>query len=254
MLRRVLVPLAAVSLCLAAGCRHIPTEKERQGAQIHYDLGIQAQTQGNPQEAYKEFEASLQLDPYYPEAHNAMGLLLHLGFQKQDEAIEQYKEALDLRPEFSEAKTNLGNVYLDQGKYDEAIKLYEQALNDMLYPTPFIAQGNLGWALYKKGDVKNGIDHIKAAVTLNPKFCLGFKNLGLIYDTQNDSENACRNYARYREACPDVADAWYRDGVCLGKQGDPAKAREAFAACQSKAGSNDQLRDDCKKLQDALQQ
>ncbi len=61
-----------------------------------------------------------------------------------------------MRPTFSEARTNLANVYLDQGQYDEAIKLYEQVLNDMLYPTPFIAQGNLGWAYYKKGDTVTG--------------------------------------------------------------------------------------------------
>ena len=41
----------------------------------------------------------------------------------------------------------------------------------MLYPTPFIAHGNLGWALYKKGETKKAVDHIKAAVTTNPKRC-----------------------------------------------------------------------------------
>ncbi|MFL5320212.1 MAG: social motility TPR repeat lipoprotein Tgl [Myxococcaceae bacterium] len=251
MFRSVVLVLAASAVLF--GCRHIPDEKERQGAQIHYDLGINAQNSGQPQEAYKEFSEALKLDPFFPEAHNAMGLLLHFGFHKYDDAIAQYQEALKNRPEFSEAKTNMGNVYLEQGKYDEAIKLYEEALNDMLYATPFIAQGNLGWALYKKGDTAGALDHIKAAVTMNPKFCLGYKNLGLIHDAEGKADEACKQYAKYVEACPDVGDAWYRQGVCLGKSGDPAKAKEAFAACQSKAGSNDDLRDQCKRLQDAMQ-
>lgn len=248
---RILVT-AFISLGLLASCKHIPTDQERQGAQIHYDLGIAAQTDGKLQEAYAEFDEALKLDPYNPEAHNAMGLLLHVGFKKQDSALEHYDRALELKPEFSEAKTNKGNLYLDQGKYDDAIKLYEAALNDMRYPTPYIAQGNLGWALYKKGDIKGAIENIKSAVTTEPKFCLGYKNLGLIYDAQNQTEDACKAYGNYRSACPEVADAYYREGVCVAKLGEAGKAKEAFAACQAKAAHNNVLREDCKRLQDAL--
>jgi type IV pilus assembly protein PilF len=243
---------AFAAILMLAGCRHVPTDKERQGAQIHYDLGIAAQNEGKLQEAYAEYDEALKLDPYFPDVHNAMGLLLHAGFKKQDEALTHYQRALELRPDFSEAKTNLGNLYLDQAKYDEAIKLYEQALNDMRYPTPYIAQGNMGWAQFKKGDVKDALENIKAAVTTNPKFCLGFKNLGLIYEAQNTLEEACKSFGKYREACPEVADAYYREGVCTAKTGDTAKAKEAFAVCQTKAGANVNLRDDCKRLGDAL--
>lgn len=243
---------ALVCLSLLAGCRRVPTEKERQGAQIHYDLGIAAQTDGKLQEAYAEFDEALKLDPYNPEAHNAMGLLLHMGFKKQDQALEHYDKALEYRPDFSEVRTNKGNVFLDQGKYDDAIKLYGEALNDMRYSTPFIAQGNMGWALFKKGDVDGALENIKAAVTTNPKFCLGFKNLGLIYESKSATADACKSFGQYREACPDVADAYYREGVCVAKLGENARAMEALTTCQTKAGHNATLRDDCKRLADAL--
>lgn len=239
----------AVALLLG-GCKHIPTEKEVQGAQIHYDLGIQAQ-QTDPQSAYREFEAALQLDPDFPEADNAMGVVLHLAFNKPDEAIAHYQHALLVRPTFTEVRTNLANVYLDQKRYDEAIALYEQALNDMLYATPFIAQGNLGWAFYKKGDTKKGIDYIKAAVTTNPKFCLGHRNLGTIYDEMGNTVEACRQFGKFREGCPDVADAYYREGVCLAKQGEAAAAKKSFEGCQSKA-LNDDVREDCRRLAEKL--
>ncbi|HEX4620815.1 MAG TPA: social motility TPR repeat lipoprotein Tgl [Myxococcaceae bacterium] len=245
-------PSLAAALLVLAACRHVPTEKELQGAQIHYDLGVQAQQGNDVQGAFKEFEAALTLDPRMAEAHNAMGILLHLSFQKPDEAIEHFKTALEIRPAFSEVKTNLGNVYLDQSRYDEAIAQYQEALNDMLYSTPFIAQGNLGWAMYRKGNVAQALDHIKAAVTLNPRFCLGYKNLGIIYGAQGNAEESCRQYGKYQEHCPDVADAYYQWGVCLGKQGKVAEAREKFAACQAKA-ANDQIRDDCRQLQEKLQ-
>jgi type IV pilus assembly protein PilF len=242
-------------LCLAlalAGCKHVPTEKERQGALIHYDLGVQLQGQSDIQGAFREFQTALSLDPDMPEAHNAIGLVLHLSFKRYDEAIEHFRAAIAIRPDFSEVKTNLGNAYLDEKRYDEAIQMYEQALNDMLYATPFIAQGNLGWALFKKGDVAQALDHVKAAVTLNPKFCLGYKNLGIIYEAQHSEEDACRQYGRYADHCPDTAEAYYRLGLCSGKLGHADDAKKAFAACQAKALDNDQLRDDCHQLQEKL--
>ncbi len=243
--------LALAALCFAAACKHIPTERELQGAQIHYDLGIQAQTTGDLQGAFKEYEEALRLDPNFPEAHNATALLYHLTFQRMDDAITHYRRALEIRPAFSEAKVNLANVYLDQARYDEAIALYEQVLNDILYVTPYIAQANLGWALFKKGELKRAVERTKAAVTTNPKFCLGFKNLGTLYDAQGDVEESCRSFGKFQEACPEAAEAHFRAGVCQAKLGRTDAAKKSFADCQAKSGS-ETVKEDCRRLAEQL--
>jgi tetratricopeptide (TPR) repeat protein len=243
--------LALALALLSAACRHIPTERERQAAEIHYDLGIAAQQAGNVQEAVSEFRKALELDPELPEAHNAMGVLLHLAFRRHDEAVTHYQKAIEVRPTFSEAKANLANVHLDKGRYDEAIKLYEEVLNDMLYPTPYFAHGNMGWAFYKKGEMTRAVDSIKTAVTLNPGFCLGYRNLGLIYQDTGKTEDACRQFARYREACPDTADAYLREGVCQAKLGQVDAARQSFSTCEAKA-SQATLKDECRTLREHL--
>jgi tetratricopeptide (TPR) repeat protein len=232
-------------------CKHVPTEKERRSAEIHYELGVQAQLARNEKAALMEYQKALELDPDYPEANNAIGILLHLAFNRPDEAILHYQKALEVRPNFSEAKTNLANVYLTQARYDDAIKLYDAALNDMLYATPYIAQGNLGWAFYKKGEVERGIQNIKAAVTSNPDFCLGYKNLGIIYQEIGNPTESCVHYTRYREKCTDEADAWMREGVCQARQGKPEVAKESFTTCEAKA-KDTSLKDDCRRLREAL--
>lgn len=244
--------LSLALLLLASGCKHVPTAKEREAAEIRHDLGVQAQQAGHMQEALAEYRKSLELDPEYPEAHNAIGVLLHLAFGRPDEAREHYQKALEVRPTYSEAKVNLANVHLDQGRYDEAIKLYEQVLNDMLYPTPYFAHGNMGWAYYKKGDTARGVESIKAAVTLNPGFCLGYKNLGIIYTETGKTEEACRQFARYRETCPEVADAYMREGVCQAKLGQLDAARESFTTCEAKAATQMNLKDECRALREQL--
>jgi tetratricopeptide (TPR) repeat protein len=244
----------AWSLALAfllTGCKHVPTEKERASSEIHFNLGVQAQQNGRIPEALSEYQRAIELDPDNADARNALGILLHVSYRRPAEAIEHYQKALEARPNFSEARTNLANVYLDQGQYDQAIKLYEQVLNDMLYPTPFIAQGNMGWAYYKKGDTEKALENIRAAVTLNPNFCLGFKNLGIIHEQAGNTDEACKQFGYYREKCPNEADAYMREGVCLAKQGQVDTAKERLDTCQSKA-TQPALKEECQRLREKL--
>jgi Tfp pilus assembly protein PilF len=246
--------LALAATGVLAACVHVPTEKERQGAEAHYDLGVSAQTAGDVRSALQEFEESLKLDDDFAEAHNAIAVLLHLSFDKKDDAEKHYKRALQIRPTFSEAKVNLGNLYLDEGRLDEAIAQYQQALNDMLYATPYIAETNLGWAYFKKGNSAQAIEHLKAAVTTNPAFCLGYKDLGLVHDARGDLASACTEFGRFVDACPKVAEAYQLRGSCQVRQGRAAEARASFDACVENATGSAQtrVREECVRLRDRL--
>jgi tetratricopeptide (TPR) repeat protein len=222
------------------------SEHDRRGAEIHYDLGVHEQQTGDVQGAMRDFQAALQLDDNFAEAHEACALLLHLSFHRDQEAVEHYRRALQIRPTFSEAKVNLANVYLSEDRYDEAIKLYDEALNDMLYPTPFIAQNNLGWAQYKKGNAAEGVGNIRAAVTTNPKFCAGYRNLGIIAEEQGQLPEACDEFAHFQEHCPAELEADLREGSCLARLGKMERAREVLEACAKKEGPAD-IQDQCKK-------
>lgn len=244
--------LGSVALVvLLAGCKHAPTEKERAGSDIHYDLGVQALNNGNMQEAFAEFEQSLRLNEQNAFAHQALAQVLHLAFGRPQEAIRHYERALELDPQLTEAKVNLGNVYLDLKRFDEAAKLYEEALGDMRYRTPFIAQGNLGMAEYRRGNVEKAVDHLRSAITLNPQFCLGYRNLGTIFEDTGKTEQACTEFSRYRESCPDAVDAYFREGVCLAKLGKVEEARNRLAECAEKAPVG-QMKDDCRRLGEQL--
>jgi Tfp pilus assembly protein PilF len=231
-----------------AGCRHMASDKEHEAAGLHFEMGVDVQVK-DPPSAMREFDKALELDPDMPEAWHAKGVLLHVVFGRLDEARAAYQKALALNPKFSEAKTNLGNLYIDEKRYEDAIKMYEEALNDMTYATPFIAQANLGWAKYKTGDVRAGIESLKSAITTNPKFCFGYLKLANIYDEQGNLPEACRDYAKYRESCPDLSDAHMREAVCLAKIGQIDPAKKEFDVCIAKADAN---KDDCQRLKDAL--
>ncbi len=242
------------ALCLAgvlgafSGCAHWVSQEDRDAAQSHYDLAVGLIAR-NAQQAFTEVEKALELNPDYAEAVHVKAILLHHSFGRLDEAKVEYEKALKMKTPFSEASTNLGNLYMDMKRYDEAIALYEKALNDVLYGAPFIAHGNMGWAYYKKGELKPALEHLKASVTINPKYCLSFKQLGQVYDEQGNAAESCKYYGRYKDACPDRADAYHRVGLCLARAEKPEEATRAFTTCFEKSIDLD-LKELCLKLKE----
>jgi Flp pilus assembly protein TadD len=61
------------------------------------------------EEAIAEFRAALQLNPTSAPAHNNLGIALgSLG--RMDEAIEQFQQALGIEPGFADAQRNLATA------------------------------------------------------------------------------------------------------------------------------------------------
>ena len=97
-----------------------PTEDSGQEAVKHYNLGVEHRRQG-----------------------------------KLDLAIEEYTQAIKLKPDYAEAYLGRGNAYYDKGDYDHAIADYGQAIK--LRPDYARAYDNRGLAYYSKGDYDRAI-------------------------------------------------------------------------------------------------
>jgi type IV pilus assembly protein PilF len=234
-----------LALLVLQGCAHV-SERDKDQSVLHYEIAVQNLVK-SPQIALKEADEALKFDPGNAEAWHIKALVLHQSFQRLEEAQVSYAKALSLKTPFSEARTNLGNLYMDQKRYDDAITEYQVALSDVMYPTPYIPQGNMGWAWFRKGDSKQAIELLKAALSVNPKYCLGELWLGEVYEAAGNTPESCKYFARFREHCPDRPDAWQRDGICLSNAGNKEGAVKAFQTCAEKAQNDDQ-RDLCKQL------
>ena len=70
----------------------------------------------------------MRLKPDLAAAHNNLGIVLQ-NQGKLEEAIASYQQALRLKPDYAEAYSNLGMAFQDQGKLEEAIASYQQALS-----------------------------------------------------------------------------------------------------------------------------
>ena len=113
---------------------------------------------------------------YNPHAlvHNNLGdALMHTG--GVSEAIEQFKQALKIKPNYAKAHYNLGTALIQTGRVSEAIEQFEQALQ--IKPDYAHAHNNLGGALMLKGRVSEAIEQFNQALQIKADFAEAQINL-----------------------------------------------------------------------------
>lgn len=224
-----LLPLLALWSCATL------SEKDRELARVHMDLAYGHLEAGDPRGALAEMQRSVDFDPTNADVRNFYGLLLHSYFHQPEQAVEQYRKAIELRPDYTGAKVNLGGVLMMLQRCDEALPLLEEARRDLVFREPHLVENNLGWCKQQLGDEQAALRHLQAAVSHNPEFCLGYRNIGLIHHKNGRHAEALSAFDRYARACPEVADADYQRGLVLLEQGREREARAAFILCEGKA-------------------
>lgn len=98
----------------------------------------------------------------------------YFGLRKVDKALDAFHKSLEIRPNY-EALTNLGIFYFYKKDYQEAIRMYEQALD--LNDTDRRIWGDLGYAYYWSGSdsakvrkaMKKAIELAKQELEVTPK-------------------------------------------------------------------------------------
>ena len=138
-------------------------------------------------QAEKHLKEALDLKPDYSEAHLNMGKVLE-GLGRLTEAEKSYQRAIELMPDLPAAYNGLGVVYAKQGKIDAAKNSIGQALK--LWPRFAEAHVNLGSILQSENQIEAAISQFKAAIDIQPELFAAQYNLALAYYGKGDLQNA----------------------------------------------------------------
>ena len=177
--------------------------------------------QGRLVEAIAHFQKALQIHPDFAEARLNLGnALLQKG--EVDEAITHFQRALQIYPDFTEANLNLGYALLQKGKVDEAITQFQKALQ--LNPDSAEAHLNLGNALLQKGKVDEAIIHCQKALQINPDNAEAHNNLGNALLQKGKVDEAIAHYQKALQLKPDYSEAYNNLGYALLQKGNVDEA------------------------------
>ncbi|MDA9261301.1 sulfotransferase, partial [Planktomarina temperata] len=118
------------------------------------------------------------------EVYNNMGVALEVQ-GKLEEAIKTFTNALTIKPDYSEPYNNMANILSGQGKLEEAIKTYKKAL--AIKPGYAEAYFNMGVALQDQGNLEEAIEAYNKALGIKPDYAEVHRNLSRITKYTADS-------------------------------------------------------------------
>ncbi|MBP0002054.1 MAG: tetratricopeptide repeat protein [Cyanobacteria bacterium SID2] len=231
----------ALALATGFGIPKVAVRAERESAETLspqsetlFLEGIEQFERGNYVRAEQVFSQLIEVEPQLPEAYYNRARSRE-ALQQYDRAIEDYSTAVRLRPEYTAAYINRGNVYWTSATsaddiaaalsdFDRAIELEPSA------PIPYLNRGNVYAML---GDLQRALDDYDRAIELEPDYVEAHYNRALTLSELGQIEAALASYANALDAVPAEAPAYaipiyLNRGMLWLEQSEPYAAIEDF--------------------------
>lgn len=154
--------------------------------------------------AIETYRKAIKIQPNFPDALcNMANALQEKG--KTEEAVECYNKALNFCPTHADSLNNLGNIKREQGFIDEAVKLYIKALQ--VHPEFAAPHSNLASVLQQQGNLEDALIHYKEAIRIQPNLADAYSNMGNSLKELQNIQGATQCYLRALEINPTFAEA-----------------------------------------------
>jgi protein O-mannosyl-transferase len=171
------------------------------------------------------WQTTLRQNPQCLMAHYNLGVV-YFQEGRLEEAISQYLSVLRINPAETDALNNLGSAFLQQGRLDDAIAQYQKAL--ALQPDSAETHYNLGNALLQQGRTDEAMARYQRALALKPDSAVAHYNLGNAFLRQGQLDQALAHYQKALALNPDYAEAHNNLGNVFIQQGQVGQAIAHF--------------------------
>lgn len=186
---------------------------------------------GDSDRAIQDYNEAIRLKPN--EANDYVGRATAYGLKGDfDRVIKDSDEAIRLNPQAATAYVDRGVAYATKGDYDRAIRDYDEAIR--LSPNGALAYYSRGNAYIEMGGYDRAIPDLNEAIRLSPNFVDAYENRGDAYLFQSNLTAAIEDFEHVISAAPSPGAALCAAlmlHVAMKRQGqDDAQKLEPMAA------------------------
>jgi tetratricopeptide (TPR) repeat protein len=183
----------------------------------YYNLGLAQYYLDSFEDAIKNFERAVELNPGHENSFIMLGLAQY-HLELYEEAIESFEQAIEMNPDDAASYYNLGLSQEELGIYHLALENFEAYLNldgsqyqkipeCVRYAKRRIEQlkssltytyfYNIAIEFGKKGQYQEALECYQRSIELNPSFADAYYNLALAQDALNLKDPALESFDTY---------------------------------------------------------
>jgi tetratricopeptide (TPR) repeat protein len=153
-------------------------------------LGVLCTRRSPHEEAIGQFRAALDINPVCWAAYNGLAQV-YKSLGQHDQAVAAFERAIDLRPDYWPIQQDLGYFYYPLGRYEDAAEVFEGLVEKT--PGHYMTHNTLGAFYYLLGRMDDAEVQFKTSFSIkkNPLAC---QNLGLIYHRKERYAEAASMY------------------------------------------------------------
>jgi protein O-GlcNAc transferase len=163
-------------------------------------LGVTLQYMSRMAEAEANYRRAIQINPEHTNAHNNLGAAF-LKSGRLTEAEASCRRALQINPDNADAHNNLGNTFKEQGRSAEAEDSFRRALQ--INPNNADTHNNLGNILKDMSRMAEAEASYRRALEIYPAFAKAYCNLLFLYSYQAllDPQKYLAQARKWEHAC-----------------------------------------------------
>lgn len=214
------LPLRLAALLAAAVCAAAPLAAQPQSAdaEARFNAGLTHLRDGRPKLALEEFQSAIKQDGKNPYFFKGLGLA-YAALKRFDDAVGAFRKARELNPYYTDVRNDLGMALILAGKREAGKAEFLAAFNDPTNPTPELSSRNLGQAYLEEKNYAQAASWFQSSLNRNknyPDSYLGLAEalaaLGRAGEVVSLLETGARECPESTDVKFALAKAYYRAG------------------------------------------
>jgi type IV pilus assembly protein PilF len=215
------ISLVLLIVLLLAGCAQQPLRDDVGGdatgslgspvaapspADVYIDLAAAYLRERRMSDAMLNARKAVIVDPRSSNAHYMLALV-HQQLGQLQPAEQSYRKSIALDGRNPVALNAYGSFLCNEGRMEEADPFFRRALENPLYPTPWLALHNAGWCKERAQDLAGAERDYRAALQFNPQFAPSLLGMARISLANANYLSARAYLQRYSEVAEHTAES-----------------------------------------------
>lgn len=146
-------------------------------------------------EAIETYKIAIRLDPNYAPAHGGLGAA-YFNSGNWETGLASYKEQVRLAPNDAQSQYDLGYAYNAMARHGEAFAPLVKAI--ALDPSFAEAHYEIGYAYSRGADFAKSVNFLKSAIRLKPDYAEAYYQLGNVYARLGQADAANQQLQKVR--------------------------------------------------------